>query len=70
MVRASAETLFSMYKNNKLIYRHLIFKLKSKISLKQMVTKVLPLSKFREAVDLVEHGGTSIIKVVLHPWED
>lgn len=41
-----------------------------KISLKEMVTKTLPLSKFREAVDLLENGGSSIIKVVLHPWEE
>ena len=41
-----------------------------KISLKEMITKTLPLSKFREAVDLVENGGSSIIKVVLHPWEE
>ena len=41
-----------------------------KISLKEMVTKTLPLSKFREGVDLLENGGPSIVKVVLHPWED
>ena len=41
-----------------------------KISLKEMVTKTLPLSKFREAVELVENGGSGVIKVVLHPWED
>ena len=43
---------------------------KGKISLKEMVTKVLPLSEFRQGVDLIEHGGDYIIKVVLHPWED
>ncbi len=41
-----------------------------KISLKEMVTKTLPLSKISEAVDLLENGGNSIIKVVLHPWEN
>lgn len=41
-----------------------------RISLKEMVTKTLPLSQFRSAVDLLESGDSSIIKVVLHPWED
>ena len=41
-----------------------------KISLKEMVTETLPLSKIRDAVDLLENGGNSIVKVVLHPWED
>ena len=41
-----------------------------RISLKEMVTKTLPLSQFRRAVDLLESGDSSIIKVVLHPWED
>lgn len=41
-----------------------------KISLKEMVSKTLPLSKYREAVALVEGGERGIIKVVLHPWED
>lgn len=41
-----------------------------KIRLKEMVSKTLPLSKFREAMDLLENGGPEIIKVVLHPWED
>ncbi len=41
-----------------------------KISLKEMVSKTLPLSKFGEAVDLIENGSRSNIKVVLHPWEE
>ncbi len=41
-----------------------------RISLKEMVTKTLPLSQFTNAVDLLESGDSSIIKVVLHPWED
>ena len=41
-----------------------------KISLKEMVSKTLSLSKFRDAVDLLEKNDSSIIKVVLHPWED
>lgn len=40
-----------------------------KIKLKDMVTKTLPLSKFGEAVDLLENGDKAIIKIVLHPWE-
>ena len=40
-----------------------------KISLKEMITKTLPLSEFSAAVDLVENGGPSVIKVVMHPWE-
>ena len=59
------------YTGNQTAWDQLIeFVSEGKISLKEMVTKVLPLSKFEEAVDLVEHGGNSIIKVVLHPWED
>ena len=59
------------YTGNQAAWDQLIeFVSEGKISLKEMVTKVLPLSKFEEAVDLVEHGGNSIIKVVLHPWED
>ncbi len=41
-----------------------------KISLKEMVSKTFPLSRFKEAVDTVENGNQSIVKVVLHPWED
>ncbi len=41
-----------------------------KISLKEMISATLPLSQFAKAVDIVENGGPSIIKVVLHPWED
>ena len=41
-----------------------------KISLKEMISQTLPLSQFKKAVDIVENGGPSVIKVVLHPWED
>lgn len=41
-----------------------------KIRLKEMISKTLPLSKFREAISLLENGGPAIIKVVLHPWEE
>lgn len=41
-----------------------------KISLQEMISKTLPLSQFEKAVDIVENGDPSIIKVVLHPWED
>jgi threonine dehydrogenase-like Zn-dependent dehydrogenase len=59
------------YTGNELAWDRLIDLVsEGKINLKKMVTKVLPLSKFRDAVDLLENGGPSIIKVVLHPWED
>lgn len=41
-----------------------------KINVKDMVTKTLPLSQIREAVELLESGDKSIIKIALHPWED
>ena len=59
------------YTGNELAWDQLIDLVsEGKINLKKMVTKVMPLSQFREAVDLLENGGPSIIKVVLHPWED
>ena len=41
-----------------------------KISLKEMVSQTFPLSQFAKAVDTVENDRLSVIKVVLHPWED
>lgn len=59
------------YTGNEKAWDQLIaFVSEGKISLKEMVTKTLPLSEFREGVELVENGGPSVIKVVLHPWED
>lgn len=59
------------YTGNEAAWDQLIdFVSEGKISLKEMITKTLPLSAFSEAVDLVENGGPSVIKVVLHPWED
>ncbi len=59
------------YTGNEKAWDKLIeFVSEGKISLKEMVTKTLPLSKFREAVDLLESGDASIVKVVLHPWEE
>lgn len=59
------------YTGNELAWDRLIDLVsEGKINLKKMVTKVLPLSQFREAVELLENGGPSIIKVVLHPWEE
>ena len=59
------------YTGNEKAWDRLIeFVSEGKISLKEMVTKTLPLSKFEEAVKLIESGDTSIIKIVLHPFED
>ena len=59
------------YTGNEKAWDELIqFVSEGKISLKEMVTKTLPLSKICDAVDFLENGGPSIIKVVLHPWED
>ena len=59
------------YTGNELAWDRLIELVsEGKIRLKEMVTKTLPLSKFSEAVDIVENGGPSVIKVVLHPWEE
>ena len=59
------------YTGNEKAWDKLIeFVSEGKISLKEMVTEILPLSKFRKAVDLLENSGNHIIKVVLHPWED
>lgn len=59
------------YTGNELAWDKLISLVsEGKIKLKDMVTKVMPLSKFKEAVDLLENGGPSIIKIVLHPWDD
>lgn len=40
------------------------------ISLKEMVSATMPLSKFADAVALVESRDPHIVKVVLHPWEE
>lgn len=40
------------------------------ISLKEMVSKVMPLSKMSEAVELLRHSNPHLIKIVLHPWEE
>lgn len=59
------------YTGNELAWDKLISLVsEGKIKLKDMVTKVMPLSKFKEAVDLLENGGPGIIKIVLHPWDD
>lgn len=41
-----------------------------KINLKDMVSMVMPLSKFPEAVEKLESRDPSIIKIVLKPWEE
>ncbi|MBR2405726.1 MAG: alcohol dehydrogenase catalytic domain-containing protein [Clostridia bacterium] len=40
------------------------------ISLKEMVSVVMPLSRTSEAVALLESRDPHIVKVVLHPWDD
>ena len=41
-----------------------------KINLKDMVSEVMPLSKYAEAVKKLESRDPSIIKIVLKPWEE
>ncbi len=43
---------------------------KGQINVKDMVSYRFPLSRFQEAMELMERRPADLIKVVLHPWEE
>ncbi len=43
---------------------------RGQFNVKDMVSYSFPLSKFADALDLMEHKPADLIKVVLHPWEN
>lgn len=40
------------------------------INIKDMISKVVPLSQMADAVELLETQGSKLIKIVMHPWDE
>ena len=40
-----------------------------RISIKELISAVYPLSHFEDALELLRSSRSDVIKVVLHPWD-